>query len=723
MAKRKKKRGYRGARPASRPSTADIGITLYQRGEIAFRLKDYATAVKSWRSEIRANPNTGLSRRLAEAHFRYALSMDRERNLTQIISELHQASRQAPDVAIYRYHLGLAYHQKKQHNKAIDAYQQALKLRPNDERFRKHLALACAELGQDIQNPVVNVIKSIQQEKYTEAHETLKQNALGEIDGVVEGCVSAMRGEYAKAKRQLNQYATINKYGALISYYLGLIYAQEGKESSAIKHLETAVTEPYTADRCKPILLGIYKQRAMAHVEAGEHTKANRLWNKIAQLDPQDSAVDNAIAASLEEGLHQASEGNFSQAMRSWRRLINRGVEHPALLQNYAIACDRSENYENAIETWQQLATIWEEQQSAAPDKERLKRKLGLVYRRIGEIAWHLDDIYHSRDAYKKALTYVPEDLEIRLRLVTLLAEEDDLNAAMRQLRQLRRRHPDNIRVLELEITLNLESDNYRKTLNSCLEILKLDPKHQKALELLESLGSECVQRLFHQKKHRQAIQLLQNFIEVYPSHTLFYMMLGAAFLEQSRVTEADRVLADAIEIAENKALALAQVGAAYLSTKQFDRAESYFKDAGGLDSEQPDVLLAIGVAYMPYDVQKANRYLNRLIASQPEDEEMFENIAQRLLGSGMPDRAREMINRGLKKFPKSISLLIGSITIAITMEDFPLARQTVAKARKVILAAEEYEALQALSAAEMMLTMREMGGFFNEFEDVDKPF
>lgn len=723
MAKRKKKRGYRGARPASRPSTSDIGITLYQRGEIAFRLKDYATAVKSWRSEIRANPNAGLSRRLAEAHFRYALSMDRERNLTQIISELHQASRQAPDVAIYRYHLGLAYHQKKQHNKAIDAYQQALKLRPNDERFRKHLALACAELGQDIQNPVVNVIKSIQQEKYTEAHETLKQNALGEIDGVVEGCVSAMRGEYAKAKRQLNQYATINKYGALISYYLGLIYAQEGKESSAIKHLETAITEPYAADTCKPILLGIYKQRAMAYVEAGEHAKANRLWNKIAQLDPQDSAVDNAIAASLQEGFHQASEGNFSQAMRSWRRLINRGVEHPALLQNYAIACDRSENYENAIETWQQLATIWEEQQSTAPDKERLKRKLGLVYRRIGEIAWHLDDIYHSRDAYKKALTYVPEDLEIRLRLVTLLAEEDDLNAAMRQLRQLRRRHPDNIRVLELEITLNLESDNYRKTLNSCLEILKLDPKHQKALELLESLGSECVQRLFHQKKHRQAIQLLQNFIEVYPSHTLFYMMLGAAFLEQSRVTEADRVLADAIEIAENKALALAQVGAAYMSTKHFDRAESYFKDAGGLDSEQPDVLLAIGVAYMPYDVQKANRYLNRLIASQPEDEEMFENIAQRLLGAGMPDRAREMINRGLKKFPKSISLLIGSITIAITMEDFPLARQTVAKARKVILAAGEYEALQALSAAEMMLTMREMGGFFNEFEDVDKPF
>ena len=721
MAKRKKKQRYRGAQPTSHSLTTNIGSTQYQRGEIAFRMEDYATAVRVWRAEIKANPGAGLARKLAEAHFRYALSMDRGGKLTQIISELHQASRQAPDVAIYRYHLGLAYHLKKQYNKAIDAYRQALRLQPHEERFQRHLALARAELGQDSQDTVVSIMRSLQQEKYTEVHETLKRHSLGETHGLVEGCVSAMRGEYAKAKRQLNQ-CTATKYGVLISYYLGLIYAQEGKVSSAIKHLETAINEPHMAVACKPVLLGIYKQRAMAYVEAGEHAKANRLWNKIAQLDPQDSAVDNAIVASLQEGFHQASEGSFSQAMRSWRRLINRGVEHPALLQNYAIACDRSENYENAIETWQQLATVWEQQQSTVPDKERLKRKLALVYRRIGEIAWHLDDVYHSRDAYKKALTYVPEDLEIRLRLVTLLAEEDDLNAAMRQLRQLRRRHPDNIRVLELEITLSLESDNYRKTLHSCLEILKLDPKHQKALELLESLGIECIQRLFNQKKHHQAVRLLQNFIEVYPTHTPFHMMLGAAFLEQSRVTEADRVLADAIEIAENKALTLAQVGAAYLSTKHFDRAESYFKDAGGLDSEQPEVLLAIGVAYMSYDVQKANRYLNRLIASQPE-EETFETIAKTLLNLGMPDRAREMINRGLKKFPKSISLLIGSITIAVTMEDFPLARKTVAKARKVILAAGEYEALQVLSAAEMMLTMREMGGFFHEFEDVDKPF
>ena len=75
--------------------------------------------------------------------------------------------------------------------------------------------------------------------------------------------------------------------------------------------------------------------------------KAKQLWNKLARLDPQDAAADNAVLAALDEGYRQASEGNFTQAMRSWRRLINQGIQHPVLLQNYAIACDRVERYED----------------------------------------------------------------------------------------------------------------------------------------------------------------------------------------------------------------------------------------------------------------------------------------------------------------------------------------------------------------------------------------
>ena len=242
MAKKKRKRRNRGQHPVARVIIADIGGDRYQNGQSAFQMKDYAAAIKAWRTEIKTNSDPSLSKKLAEAHFRHAHSMDRKRELTQVISELHQASQRAPDVAIYRYHLGLAYHQKKQYNKAIDAYRQAVKLCPGDDRFQRHLALARAESGEDAQNPVVSVMQSMQQENYAEARETLEQGSLGEIHGVVAGCVSALLGEYAEAKKQLNKYAA-TEYGVPISYYLGLIYAQEGKATSAIKHLETAIKE------------------------------------------------------------------------------------------------------------------------------------------------------------------------------------------------------------------------------------------------------------------------------------------------------------------------------------------------------------------------------------------------------------------------------------------------------------------------------------------------
>ena len=356
-----------------------------------------------------------------------------------------------------------------------------------------------------------------------------------------------------------------------------------------------------------------------------------------------------------------------------------------------------------------------------APDRARLKRKLALVHRRIGEIALRLDGVNFTKDAYQKALTFAPEDLEIRLRLATLLAGEDDLKAATRQLRQLQRRHPNDARVLELEITLGLKSEDYQKALNSCVEILKVDPKHQKSLELLESLGNEQIQELFQRNRYRQAIRLLQSFIEVHPTYTAFYMQLGAVFLEQNRTAEGERVLAKAIEIAENKAEVHAQVGAAYLSATHSDRAESHFEAAGGLDAE-PEVLLIIGTAYTAYDAQEADRYFNRLIAVNPEDDKVFEDIAQAFLMSDMTEAAREMLNRGLKEFPDSIRLHTGLVRVDVVLENYASARTNLKKTRQLAQDAGDFEALRAVSALQLMLTFQDTGGFIDEFKDTGRP-
>ena len=698
------------------------GGNHYQQGQIHFQQKDYVAAVKAWRAAMKVNAEPRLARKLAEAHFRYALSLDREHQLTGVISELHQAIQRAPHVPIYHYHLGLAYHRKGQHKRAISAYEQALKLDPNNQRFQKHLDFVHAELGQETQEPYTQILGLLQQEQYAEAHEMLKTHPLGEIHGLFEGFTCAMLGNYAAAKKALNQ-CTVSEY--VIPYYLGLIYAQESKFPSAIRHLETAMKEPVLEEVCKQPLLGVYKQQAMNYTEAGEPGKAKQLWNKLARLDPQDAAADNAVLAALDEGYRQASEGNFTQAMRSWRRLINQGVKQPALLQNYAIACDRVERYEAAMETWEQLAEVWERQLRTAPDVKMMKRKLALVYRRIGEIAWNLDDMYTAEAAYQRASKHAPDDLEIRLRLVDLSLNEGNVDAVFRQLKQLRRRYPEDIRILEFEVTAYLNVEDFDRVLNSGLNILKLDPKHQNALELLHTLGCDRVRDLLEEDKHRHAVRFLESFIQVEATYPPFYILLGRAYLEQDKIAEAEKVLVQRIELEENKTLAHAQVGKVYMAAEYFERAEAHFKEAGDLEATDPDVLLTIGIAYVPHDTDKANHYLDKIIASEPDDSEVFGKIIRELLEEDQADFAQTIVDRGLKAYPDSVPFMIHNLAIAIFIENFNLARKIAKKARQLATKAGAVEELELISSMEMALSIREMfGGFFDEYEESDdEPF
>ena len=697
-------------------------INHYQKGQTHFQQGDYAAAVKAWRAAMKVNAEPHLAGKLAEAHFRYALSLDRERQLTTVISELHQAIQRASQVAIYHYHLGLAYHRRGQHKRAISAYEQALKLDPDNQRFQRHLEFARVEPGQETQEPLAQILQLLQQEQYTEAYEMLKTHSFGDIHNLFEGYTYAMMGNYAAAKKVFNR-CDVSEY--VISYYLGSIYAQEGKFPSAIKHLETAIKEPILKEVCRQTLLGVYKRQAMKYTEADEPRKAKQLWNKLARLDPQDAAADNAVLAVLDEGYRHASEGNFTQAMRSWRRLINQDIKHPALLQNYAIACDRAERYEDAMETWERLAAVWEEQQGTASDPKTMKRKLALVYRRIGEIAWNLDNMSVTESAYKRASKYAPEDLDIRLRLFDILLEQGDFDTVLRQLKQLQRRYPDNLRILEFEMNIYLNVGDLDKALRSSLNILRLDPKHQNTRELLHTLGCNHVGNLLEEAQHRQAVRLLESFIQVEATYPPFYLLLGRAYLEQNKVKDAERVLAQRIELEENKALAHAQVGKVYMLAEYFERAEAHFKEASDLDATASDVLLAIGTAYMPYNTRKANRYLNKLIASQPDDPEVFEKIITELIDEDQLELAQTMVDRGLKMYPDSLPLVMNRLTIAMFTENFKLFRKNVKKARQLATKAGAFEVLEVISSMEMTISMREMfGGFFNEHKrSHDEPF
>jgi hypothetical protein len=129
-------------------------------------------------------------------------------------------------------------------------------------------------------------------------------------------------------------------------------------------------------------------------------------------------------------------------------------------------------------------------------------------------------------------------------------------------------------------------------------------------------------------------------------------------------------------------------------------------------------------------DEPQADRYLDKLIASQPEDSEVFEQIAKELIQEDRPDLAQKILDFGLKAFPESIPLLKEKITVAIMMRDVNLMRQIAGKLHKLAVENDDFETLEAISALEMLLTFQNaLGGFFDEEYDeeydeyYDEPF
>ena len=126
-----------------------------------------------------------------------------------------------------------------------------------------------------------------------------------------------------------------------------------------------------------------------------------------------------------------------------------------------------------------------------------------------------------------------------------------------------------------------LDVEDFDKAIQSSLNVLKRNPKHQHALELLHNLGCDQVRGLLKEDRHRQAVRLLQSFIQVEPTYPPYYLLLGETFLEGDAETEAEDALTKCIELEENRALAHAQVGKVYMSAGHFEQGEAHFKAAG----------------------------------------------------------------------------------------------------------------------------------------------
>ncbi len=680
----------------------------------AFQERQYLEAIQLWRKAIKIEKTPELQKKMAQAHFRYALSLDRQKNQPEIITTLFQCLQFDPDMAMVHYHIALLYHKQKKYDKALGAYEKALKLSPGNPRFLKHLKLLQIEMNQTLLPEEKNVEHEIEQKiqagQYKEAWNLLQESKDGmqtEDFNLYSAFLLTMQKEYTKAKKIWKELLA-SRHKAIASYYSGLISIQEKKWPSAIKSLEVAMQSKMLEEEARKALLSVYEYQAFK-LPAKEEKKAKLICNKIAAIDPNHELAHNSIAITLEQGYQYAIEEKYGQAIKIWSRLVDSGNNHPLLLQNCAIAYDKKGGNYQALQYWNRLAKIWENALDKDPNRELTQKKLALVYLRIGEIHNHLRNYRQEILAYEKALEFTPDDVDLHLRLVEIDCAEDDYVSALNKLKKLCQQFPKNKKILEATGKCYAQSGNFFKASEYAIEIATLFPDDKEIWDILRYAGIHAAKECMEKRNIVQAQGLLQKLIQVDKSYMPYHGFLWQILLDIGRKEEARQEIEKLAATLPNKAQVFAEAAKIY-SLKNLPERLEYLKKAKELVKEND--IEARGAIYTASILEnKANtiKELKHLILKEEEKALIFKRLIESLEHSGKISLAMDVIQECGMLFSNSLELGMKILSGAIANGDLVLAEKAAPVLCDLAREKKEFDIV-----ASLQMLMRMMRSPFN---------
>ncbi len=273
--------------------------------------------------------------------------------------------------------------------KAMEQYQAALKLEPNDRVANLSYGGALILVGK-LREATNFFAKFLQSDPdYGEAHENMGQALLasGDLDGAVAQFADAIRlnptravayadmGEALSAQGKsddaLNSYLTalkLNPAFAAAHYYLGMEYLRRGSLDDAVESLESAV-------KFDPATLGPHLQLADVYSRRHEPAKAIAEYRAALSLSPNLPGTLNNLAwllattpeASLRNGAEAVKLAERACAGTSWQQTIAIGT----LAAAYAEAGD----FDQAVQTAQKACDT----ASAHGERELLQKNQELL--------------------------------------------------------------------------------------------------------------------------------------------------------------------------------------------------------------------------------------------------------------------------------------------------------------------------------------------------------
>ncbi|MXY99886.1 tetratricopeptide repeat protein, partial [Candidatus Poribacteria bacterium] len=396
---------------AQHPSPRDI-TTLRRLYNTPPNTPQHETAVKVLKAEIEQKPHADKQKHLRSHYLLGTVYLDKGDTDTAITSfltcrQLDDKFQPAIEKLIHAYHetgktpkaiallekqitktpsaadyntLGIFYHEKKESEKAIQAFEKALHIAPYHKAARRNL-------HQLLRAKAFKALAAKDFETATSTFErVIRMDPLDAPTYQLMGNGYAHAGQFETAIGYYQKAMDINPVDALTKQYLakcynnyGVVLRNRGEWEAAIDAYRNAIRLMPTLNIARKNLGDVFTRKASAHNEAGELDEAVNAYLELKKLYPDEIHIRNLL------GELYLKKGDYAEALSAFQHVYNitPNADHAlhnliAAYHHYARSLSEKETYTTAIQLLEKALRL-------APTDANLRLSLANAYQGAGD--------------------------------------------------------------------------------------------------------------------------------------------------------------------------------------------------------------------------------------------------------------------------------------------------------------------------------------------------
>ena len=189
-------------------------------------------------------------------------------------------------------------------------------------------------------------------------------------------------------------------------------------------------------------------------------------------------------------GLIEHQKGDYHQAVERFEKAISLHPEYTEALLSMSITLNDMGLYESARSVYNRATAILS-RHGASPEKNMICGRMADLHTELGELYFALGQYDEAILEYRKALQVAPSYLDLRVRLVTVLREAGNPEAAMAEVEAFLSEFPGNASALIQKGILLYMAENRSGARTAWEEALDRDPLNKVVQLYLSMLNRE----------------------------------------------------------------------------------------------------------------------------------------------------------------------------------------------------------------------------------------